>query len=591
MRDANNSQSQENLLTLTVISAAITILLSFSGTFSSAEADTWMNTYGGPGDDRGFAAQQTSDGGYIVSGATSSFDAAGGGDFWLLKLNPDGSVAWEKMYGTASFENEEDFALVQQTSDGGYIVAGRTGSIGADDTDFWALKLDSDGNVEWEKRYGTPFLDFLRSAQETSDGGYLLAGESGSFVDDDIDFDAWLLKLDSDGNIEWEKMYGGSDEDRVGAALQTSDGGYIVGGRTSSFGFAAWLFKLDSDGSIEWEKTYETASGPSNTIFAIQQTTDGGYVVAGDTHAASGDSFIDFWVAKLDSDGEVEWEKIYADTSDGTEDPNSIKQTSDGGYVVAGRTTGFAFFDAWSIKLDPDGNIEWENAYGGPGFDGVSSIQQTSDGGYVAAGSSSSFVEDLFPHFDVWVLKLDSNGNLGECATDAIQETSAVVEDASSAVSDTEAAVTDTSATVTDTSALVEETSALVRTLCEDAFFHYFLAFLNAEPVDLNQVVGVSASTTDTFVENVIFRWIRPNGDLAREVTVPIGVGEDAFAPDRQGDWIVEADFQNGQVIRKTLTVGFFVLPESPIGALALSGAALVVLGLYIKFRRNSASN
>jgi uncharacterized delta-60 repeat protein/uncharacterized repeat protein (TIGR02543 family) len=220
---------------------------------------TWAKSYGGTNQDQAYSIQQTSDGGYIVAGRTSSF-GAGYDNFWVLKLDSDGAVSWQKRYGGAG----NDYATsIQQTSDGGYIVAGFTASFGASGDDFFVLKLNSDGTVAWQKRYGGTADDVANSIFQTSDGGYIVAGETMSFGAGYYDF--WVLKLNSDGTVLWQKTYGGASLDHPYSIQQTGDGGYIVAGETRSFGagnfYDFWVLKLNGDGTI----LFNPASGASVT--------------------------------------------------------------------------------------------------------------------------------------------------------------------------------------------------------------------------------------------------------------------------------------------------------------------------------------
>jgi uncharacterized delta-60 repeat protein len=296
----------------------------------------WARTYGGNGDDTAWSVQQTSDGGYIVAGETYSFGAHLR-DIWVLKLDPRGAVVWQKTYSLVS----DDYARsVQQTSDGGYVVAGfiaagLTGPLSGGYFDAWVLKLDPSGAVVWQKTYGGSSYDWAWSIQQTSDGGYIVGGNTESFGAGDID--AWVLKLDSNGSIVWQKTYGESEYDWASSVKATSDGGYVVAGDTYSLAqdnYDVRVLKINSAGSITWQNTY---GGTGNDYaYSVQQTTDGGYVVAGHTDSF-GEGFGDFWVVKLDSSGSVEWQKTYGQS--GNYDwAYSVQQTSDEGYVVAGYT-------------------------------------------------------------------------------------------------------------------------------------------------------------------------------------------------------------------------------------------------------------
>jgi hypothetical protein len=208
---------------------------------------TWAKTYGGGDFDGADSIQQTTDGGYIVAGKTGSF-GAGDGDIWVLKLNASGDVVWQKTYGGGGWD--EAFSI-QQTTDGGYIVAGTTGSFGAGGDDGWVLKLNASGDVVWQKTYGGKEWDEASSIQQTTDGGYIVAGTTGSFGAGGYDF--WVLKLNASGDVVWQKTYGGGDHDEATSIQQTSDGGYIVAGWTKSFGAGGsdfWVLKLDASGDV-----------------------------------------------------------------------------------------------------------------------------------------------------------------------------------------------------------------------------------------------------------------------------------------------------------------------------------------------------
>ncbi len=422
----------------------------------------WEKTLGGSGYEEAGNIQQTSDGGYIVVGGTYSNDGDvggsrgyhEGGDVWIVKLDKDGKIEWQKALGGSEYDVAHS---VQQTSDGGYIVAGETYSSDGDVSgyheggDAWIVKLDKDGNIQWQKALGGSDWDVAYSVQQTSDGGYIVAGWTAS-NDGDVsgsgyhgERDIWIIKLDSSGNIQWQKALGGSDDDWANGIQQTSDGGYIVAGGTysndgdvSGSGYHgkgdSWIVKLDSSGNIQWQK----ALGGSDDDWAnsIQQTSDEGYIVAGWTASNDGDvsgwhegydshdyPYSDCWVVKLDKDGNIEWKKALGGS--GGDGAYSIQQTSDGGYIVAGWTASndgdvsgwheghneynIAYSDYWVVKLDSSGNIEWQKALGGSGWDEAYSIQQTSDGGYIVAGWTESNDGDVSGNHgegDVWIVKL-----------------------------------------------------------------------------------------------------------------------------------------------------------------------------------------
>jgi hypothetical protein len=419
---------------------------------------TWARTYGGTSDDRAFSIEQTTDGSFVVARRTYSF-GAGDFDFWVLKLDTLGNVQWEKTYGGAG---GEDTRFIQPTTDGGYVVAGLTDSFGAGNWDYWALKLDASGNVQWQKTYGGASNDRGLSIQQTTDGGFVIAGGTYSFGAGDWDF--WVLKLDTSGNVAWQKTYGGTNEDIAFFLKQTSDGGYVVAGHTYSFGagnYDFWVLKLDASGNVTWQKTYGGAS--ADAALSIQQTTDGGFVVTGWTESFGAGSY-DLWVLKLDASGNVQWQKTYGGTD--SERAYSIRQTTDGGFIVAGWTGSFGAggWDSWVLKLDASGTVQWQKTFGGALDEQAFSIEQTTDGGFVAAGYTNSFGAGSY---DFWVLKMDANGNIDPSCT-FIADTAATITDTSATVTFTGASGIVSSATVTDTAVSGVVSSATVMEQCND---------------------------------------------------------------------------------------------------------------------------
>ena len=380
----------------------------------------WDKTFGGSDYDSASSVQQTSDGGYIVAGTTRSF---GGGysDFWLIKTDPDGNKEWDKTFGGSDYDCANS---IQQTFDGGYIVAGYIGLFGGGHSDAWLIKTDPDGKKEWDKTFGGPADVFggsdddrAFSVKQTTDKGYIVAGYTGSFGAGNYDF--WIIKTDADGNKEWDKTFGDSESDYAHSVQQTSDGGYIVAGSLGSIIFGHyyvepntaggddfWLIKTDSNGNKEWDKTFGGSDG--DRAYSVQQTSDRGYILAGETKSfGAGDS--DFWLIKTDPDGNKEWDKTFGGPKN--DYAYSVQQTSDGGYILAGETKSFgaSYSDFWLIKTDPDGNKEWDKTFGSYFRESAYSVQQTSDKGYILAGKTESLVA-LNYNYDIWLIKLKGNG-------------------------------------------------------------------------------------------------------------------------------------------------------------------------------------
>jgi acyl CoA:acetate/3-ketoacid CoA transferase alpha subunit len=364
---------------------------------------TFAKTYGGVIlDDEAFSVQQTSDGGYIVAGYTNSF-GAGYNDAFLVKTDANGNIIWAKTYGGTLWDRAYS---VQQTSDGGYIVAGYTQPF-AGSVDLFLIKTDANVNIQWAKTYRGTNWDFGYSVQQTSDGGYIVLGRTRSFGADSADI--LLIKTDANGNIQWAKTYGGTNWDEARSVQQTSDGGYIVAGYTNSFGAGSWdlfLIKTDANGNIIWAKTY----GGTYTDYArsVQQTSDGGYIVLGRTRSFGADS-ADILLIKTDANGNIQWAKTYGGIDDDA--AFSVQQTSDGGYIVAGYTWSFgeSIWNIFLIKTNGSGDVEWAKTYEVRDYDWAYSVQQTSDGGYIVAGKTYYF---LAGGWDIFLIKTDESGDV-----------------------------------------------------------------------------------------------------------------------------------------------------------------------------------
>jgi Leucine-rich repeat (LRR) protein len=373
--------------------------------------NVWQKTFGGSGSDWASSIQQTKDGGYVIAGYTESF-GAGGCDVYIIKLDENGNKVWEKTFGGSGCDTA---SCIKQISDGGYIVAGETNSFGEGNWEIYIIKLDENGNKLWQETFGGADNYHAVSIQQTKDGGYIVAG----YIESESEIcSVYIIKLKENGSKVWEKIYGGNDDDRAYSIQQTTDGGYIIAGYTKSFGAGEsdiYVIKLDENGHIVWQKTY----GGSNYDLAnsIQQTKDGGYIIAGYTESF-GTGGRNVYIIKLDENGEKEWEKIY--NINYLDEAFSIMQTADGGYIVAGYTYSFGEggSDVYIIKLKENGSKVWEKIYGGNDHDGASSVQQTTDGGYIVAGGTSSFGAGKS---DVYVIKIDKDGNTGLYPTPTIQ--------------------------------------------------------------------------------------------------------------------------------------------------------------------------
>jgi hypothetical protein len=358
----------------------------------------WERNYGGAGDDWGESVQQTSDGGYIVAGTTRSFGNAW--QVYLVKTNAFGDTLWTRNYGGADYDWGHS---VQQTSDGGYIVAGFTAFF-MTNCDLYLIKTNVSGDTLWTRNYGGVDDEEGYSVKQTSDGGYIIAGYTASFGNW---YQVYLVKTNAFGDTLWTRNYGGAGDDRGYSVQQTTDGGYIVAGYTDSFGNGSqvYLIKTNASGDTLWTRVYGGGSW-SDWGESVQQTSDGGYIIAGEYDYA-GDAQI--YLIKTNASGDTLWTKTYGG-ADG-ELGYSVQQTSDGGYIVSGLTCSFISNDqVYLVKTDASGDTLWTKSYGGTGIDDGYSVQQTTDGGYIVAGGTSSFGDTLG---DVYLIKTDTNGNVG----------------------------------------------------------------------------------------------------------------------------------------------------------------------------------
>ena len=317
--------------------------------FSTA-ASGWSRTYGGKGDDEFYSVVQTRDGGYALAGYTNS-SGAGGYDFWLVKTDSSGTMQWNKTYGGP--DNDAAFSVVQ-TNDTGYALVGITTSYGIGETNVWLVKTDSSGNMQWSQVYGGSLNNGAYSVIQTSDGGYAIGGFTDSYGAGGYDF--WLIKTDSSGNMQWNRTYGGTGDDEAQCLIQTSDGGYALAGYTNSFGAGSydfWLVKTDSSGNMMWNQTYGGAGDEAAN--AVIQTSDGGYALAGWT-TSYGAGEADIWLVKTTSNGTMQWNKTYGGA--GEDEAFSVVQTSDGGYAIAGATNSYGAgdYDGFLVKTDSAGN-------------------------------------------------------------------------------------------------------------------------------------------------------------------------------------------------------------------------------------------
>ncbi|MCK4233309.1 hypothetical protein KAX75_02705 [candidate division WOR-3 bacterium] len=344
----------------------------------------------------GYSVQQTSDGGYIVTGDTYS---SGNTDIFLLKTDANGNEQWIKTYG--GVENDQGLS-VQQTFDGGYIIAGNTSSSGEGFEDVYLIKTNSLGDTLWTKTFGGIDDDFGRSVQQTPDSGYIVVGWTKSFGEGLED--VYLIKTNSFGDSIWTKFYGGTDNDLGRSVDQTLNGGFIIVGETESYGAGradVYIIETDENGETIWTKTY---GGEENDVgYSVQLTYDGGYIIAGNTY--SFDEFIsEILLLKINNNGKTIWSKRYGDNY--YNNGYSVQQTPDGGYIITGSTIGYLSGYDWVdfvylVRTDFLGRYLWKRTYENEelGFGTGYSVKETTDGGFIITGhiNSNAFLMKVEP--------------------------------------------------------------------------------------------------------------------------------------------------------------------------------------------------
>ncbi len=400
-----------------VIGLIMLVILLAAGGVSAVPSEEWNRTFGGIGDYYARSVQQTGDGGYILAGYIDSY---GTEDAWIRKTDAFGREVWNKTFRRGK---SNVISSVRQTTDRGYVLTGYTGPDG-DSLNTWIIKTDEDGKEQWNRTFGEKLYGWVYSTQrmvyswaysvqQTSDGGYILAGQMRPQRApwNEASFDAYLIKTDADGNEQWSRRFGGTRGDVIYSVQQTADDGYILAGVTNSYRNHwgdAWLIRTDKDGNEQWNRTYYIASSFAQSARSVHETSDGGYILGG-TILYSNGSGNDAWLIKTDKNGSEQWNRTFGDKGD--EGASSIQQTADGGYALAGsHSAGAGAQDAWLVKTDANGNEQWNRTFGGK-FNAYS-IVQTADGGYILAG-------DAFPSGadgrDAWLIKVsrETTGTAG----------------------------------------------------------------------------------------------------------------------------------------------------------------------------------
>jgi hypothetical protein len=409
----------------------------------------WVKNFGGSGEETAQAIIATSDGGYAILGFSNSMDGDIVGkttavnDYWLLKLDAAGNLEWNKTYGGSKDDRGQSLA---QTKDGGYILTGYAMSDDGDGSnnegfhDNWILKLDVSGNIEWEKSFGFSGHDHSYDIIQTQDGGYFFIGflditaaradgydEKGQFLTRHGVGEFWGTKIDAQGNVQWRNYFGGTNNDRAHAVVQSNDGGFVMAGFSESNDFDIsdtkgsydfWVVKITSTGDLIWERSF--GGSGIEISYDIAKTTDNGYVITGntfsnDTDVSKNNGESDVWLIKLDDNGNLIWEKTLGGTQ--FDAAQGVYTSLDGGFLIAGNSkssdldtdANMGENDLWVIKTDDNGALIWQQTFGGADLDYGFDVIENTDKSVLVVGESTS--ED-FPNLqnkgmsDVIVIKI-----------------------------------------------------------------------------------------------------------------------------------------------------------------------------------------
>jgi len=361
----------------------------------------WTAWFGGDDTDLALSVVQAADGGFVFAG---SADTGENQDAWLAKTDQYGSLVWSETFGGTG---DDAFNSVRETSDGGFVTYGYTTSSGAGSYDSWLVRTDASGGFLWDATFGGTGQDIGFEALQLPDGGYAAVGYASDAGTGD--YSIHLIRTDSLGSAAWERFYGLEGDAEGYSVDRTSDGGFVLTGYTSSMGpgpYNLWLIRTDDSGTMVWNRVLGGTQGEIGRC--VRQTSDGGYIVTGTT-TSSGAGLGDMWLIRLDDAGTVVWDRFFGGPQ--WDDGFSVTETWEGGFAVTGYTdtdgpsedTGY---DLWIVKTDAEGDMDWE-AILDCGYDSWGqSVAQTSDGGYIVAGYS--WIESSGPEdFDAWLIRLD----------------------------------------------------------------------------------------------------------------------------------------------------------------------------------------
>ncbi|MHA1971859.1 MAG: hypothetical protein ACTSW1_02630 [Candidatus Hodarchaeales archaeon] len=373
------------------------VSLTFNGiTPASALTLEWNKTFGGLGRDLAKSVIQTTDGGFILAGYTNSY-GAGSYDIWLVKTDQNGNEEWSKTFGG---EGSDSAKKVIQAADNGLLIVGDTTSYGAGSYDIWLVKTDEDGDLEWNVTFGAEWGESPDSGIMTADNGFIVCGDK--WCDFPEQRNMILVKIKSNGTLEWEKTYHHGTYDEGHDIVQTEAGGYVVAGETGDFGtggtleeYKLWLVKTDSNGTLEWDRVH--GGSGEDRVNSVIQSSSGDYIIVGSTDSYGSGSF-EAWVVTTDSTGLVKNGEVFSGTN--SKSAYSIIETTKNDLLVVGSDSG----DAWFMMKNQEGEIIFDETFGGDGYDVARSVLQITNDTFIATGYSSSYSSG--DDYDFWLMKL-----------------------------------------------------------------------------------------------------------------------------------------------------------------------------------------
>ncbi len=416
---------------------------------STQDRISFVKTIGGTKNETAQSVIKTIDGGYAIAGFTQSNDLDVVGklnesyDYWVVKFNVDNELQWSKNYGG---KNDDRGQSIIQTIDGGFFITGfsksNDGDIGTNfgSNDFWVAKLDIDGTILWEKSIGFSGTDQAFSAIQTSDAGYLIVGtldvtassqqgnDRSSLLKKHAGGDSWAVKLDANGTKQWRRYFGGSNTDTAYDVIETEDNGYLMIGLSDSNDidisnskgtYDFWIVKIDSKGALVWEKSY--GGTEIDQAYSIAKTLNGNYIITGDSRSNTIDvnsnyGSADIWTIMINDVGEIIWKKNYGGS--GFDTSNAVISSRNGGFYIVGNsrssdnnlTSNKGNNDVWVLKIDDSGNIEWEKSIGGTEIDLGFDIAELDDGSVIIVGESWSSDNDIIENkgfSDMLIIRLN----------------------------------------------------------------------------------------------------------------------------------------------------------------------------------------